>query len=86
MSKEGFSDLIVKAKASKPEKSIQKVVPEKSISTKKVVPEESINKDAKIFSFHIDKTILKKLKAKALEEDRSVKSIINESILNYLKQ
>lgn len=51
-----------------------------------MAPEESINKDAKIFSFHIDKTVLKKLKAKALEEDRSVKSIINESILNYLKQ
>ncbi|SDS99495.1 hypothetical protein SAMN05192545_2526 [Maribacter dokdonensis] len=75
MSKEEFNDLIVKVQASKPEKSIQKVA-----------PEESINKNAKIFSFHIDKTVLKKLKAKALEEDRSVKSIINESILNYLKQ
>ena len=74
MSKTEFNNLIAEARASKPDKSIQKVVPE--------LP---IDKNEKQFSFYIDKTVLKKLKAKALEEDRSVKAIINESIINYLK-
>ena len=73
MSKSEFNNLIAKARASKPDKSIQKVV-----------PETSIEKNEKQFSFYIDKTVLRKLKAKALEEDRSIKSIINESILEYL--
>ena len=73
MSKTEFNNLIAQARASKPDKSIQKVV-----------PETPIDKNEKQFSFYIDKTLLKKLKAKALEEDRSVKAIINESILNYL--
>ncbi|SHK64153.1 hypothetical protein SAMN04488007_3484 [Maribacter aquivivus] len=75
MSKNEFYSLIAKAQASKPNTSIQKVV-----------PEISITKNEKQFSFYIDKTILRKLKTKALEEDRSVKSIINESIHNYLNQ
>ena len=75
MSKTEFNNLIAQARASKPEKSIQKVV-----------PETSIDKNEKQFSFYIDKVLLRKLKSKALEEDRSVKSIINESILSYLSQ
>ncbi|MBT2161298.1 hypothetical protein [Zobellia barbeyronii] len=74
MSKTEFNNLIAEARASKPDKSIQKVVPE--------LP---IDKNEKQFSFYIDKTVLRKLKIKALEEDRSLKAIINESILNYLK-
>lgn len=75
MSKTEFNNLIAQARASKPDKSIQKVV-----------PETSIDKNEKQFSFYIDKVLLRKLKSKALEEDRSVKSIINESILSYLSQ
>ncbi len=73
MSKTEFNNLIAQARASKPDKSIQKVVPE--------IP---IDKNEKQFSFYIDKTVLRKLKTKALEEDRSIKSILNESIRNYL--
>lgn len=73
MSKTEFNNLIAQARASKPNKSIQKEVQE--------IP---IDKNEKQFSFYIDKTILKKLKSKALEEDRSLKSIINESIQKYL--
>lgn len=73
MSKTEFNNLIAQARASKPDKSIQKVV-----------PETPIDKNEKQFSFYIDKTVLRKLKEKALKEDRSVKSIINESIINYL--
>ncbi|APA64261.1 hypothetical protein [Maribacter sp. 1_2014MBL_MicDiv] len=75
MLKTEFNNLIAQARASKPDKSIQKVVPE--------IP---IDKNEKQFSFYIDKSILRKLKEKALEEDRSVKAIINESILIYLNQ
>ena len=74
MSKIELNSLIAQARASKPDKSIQKVV-----------PEMPIDKNEKQFSFYIDKTVLRKLKEKALEEDRSVKSIINESILSYLR-
>lgn len=75
MSKTEFNNLIAQARASKLDKSIQKVV-----------PETSIDKNEKQFSFYIDKTVLRKLKIKALEENRSVKSIINESIIKYLNQ
>ena len=71
MSKIELNSLIAQARASKPDKSIQKEMP--------------IDKNEKQFSFYIDKTVLRKLKEKALEEDRSVKSIINESILSYLR-
>ena len=73
MSKSEFNNLIAQARASKPDKSIQKVVPE--------IP---IDKNEKQFSFYIDETVLRRLKEKALKEDRSIKSIINESIINYL--
>ena len=73
MKKENFTDLIAKIQTNNVQTTIQKVI-----------PETPIDKNEKQFSFYIDKTLLKKLKAKALEEDRSVKAIINESILNYL--
>lgn len=75
MEKTEFNSLIAKARALKPDKTIQKVVPERTAP-----------KNEKQFSFYIDKTILRQLKSRALEEDRSLKAIINECILGYLKQ
>ncbi|CAG2531778.1 hypothetical protein MAR621_02306 [Maribacter dokdonensis] len=57
MSKTEFNNLIAQARASKLDKSIQKVV-----------PETSIDKNEKQFSFYIDKVLLRKLKSKALED------------------
>lgn len=67
-----INDLINRAKASSSNNRIQKVVP---IST---------NTDEVQFSFYIDKVLLKKLKLRALDEDESLKSIINKSIETYL--
>ncbi|MDO6818929.1 hypothetical protein [Zobellia sp. 1_MG-2023] len=75
MAKSEFDSLIAQARASQTKKTIQKIVPEKVKSS-----------NEKQFSFYIDKTILRQLKSRAIEEDRSLKAIINESILNYLKK
>lgn len=74
MKKESFDSLIDKVKSSKVKIPIQKVVSEK----------ESILNNSKQFSFYIDIDLLKRLKTKALEEDRSIKDIINSSIEDYL--
>ena len=74
MKKESFDSLIGKVKSSKVKIPIQKVVSEK----------ESILNNSKQFSFYIDVDLLKRLKTKALEEDRSIKDIINSSIEDYL--
>ncbi|CAZ96853.1 hypothetical protein [Zobellia galactanivorans] len=75
MAKSEFDSLIAQARASQPKKTIQKIVPEKVQSN-----------NEKQFSFYIDKTILKQLKSRAIEDDKSLKAIINESILNYLNK
>ncbi|EWH10559.1 Ribbon-helix-helix fold protein [Cellulophaga geojensis KL-A] len=74
MKKESFDSLLGKVKSSKIKIPIQKVVSEK----------ESILNNSKQFSFYIDVDLLKRLKTKALEEDRSIKDIINSSIEDYL--
>ena len=74
MEKQNFGDLINKAKANNKTKTIQKVVPIKEKETNEVQ-----------FSFYLDKTLLKQLKQRALNEDQSIKNIINKSVENYLK-
>lgn len=74
MEKQNFNDLINKAKANNQTKVIQKVVP---------VPAKE-NEEVQ-FSFYLDKNLLKKIKQHALNEDESIKSIINKALENYIK-
>lgn len=74
MEKQNFNDLINKAKANNQAKVIQKVVP--------IPPKE--NEEVQ-FSFYLDKNLLKKIKQQALNEDESIKSIINKALENYIK-
>ena len=73
MEKQNINDLIKKAKANNQPKTIQKVV---SVDKKE-------NNEVQ-FSFYLSKILLKQLKQKALNEDESIKNIINEAIKNYL--
>lgn len=70
-----IQNLIEKAKSSSTNASVQKVVPVKS----KMVNETQ-------FSFYLDKELLKKIKLLALNENESVKSIINQALENYLEK
>lgn len=74
MEKQNINELINKAKSSNQNKTIQKIVP---VTTKEI---EEIQ-----FSFYIEKKLLKKLKLKAIQEDTSMKQIVNNAIKNSLK-
>ncbi|OCK44204.1 hypothetical protein BA195_05840 [Tenacibaculum soleae] len=74
MEKQNFNDLINKAKANNQVKTIQKVVPIPVKETEEVQ-----------FSFYLDKNLLKKIKQRALNEDKSIKYIINKALENYIK-
>ena len=74
MEKQNFNDLIQKAKANNQTRTIQKVVPVSIKETEEVQ-----------FSFYLDKNLLKKIKQHALNEDESIKNIINKALENYLK-
>ena len=75
MEKTDFNELINKAKTSSKSntRAIQKVVP---LISKKAGEVQ--------FSFYIKKVLLKKLKLKALNENETIKSIINKSIETFL--
>ncbi|MDD7914096.1 hypothetical protein H9I45_00880 [Polaribacter haliotis] len=73
MEKQNISDLINKVKSNEQNKTTQKVLP---IAEKK---------DDVQFSFYIEKSLLKKLKQKALNNDVSIKSIIINAIENSFK-
>lgn len=73
MEKQNINDLINKAKSSNQQKAIQKIVP---IITKEV---EEIQ-----FSFYLEKALLKKLKFKALQEETSMKQLVNNAIKSFL--
>ena len=73
MEKQNINDLINKAKSSNQQKTIQKIVP---IVTKEI---EEVQ-----FSFYLEKELLKKLKLKALQEDTSMKQILNEAVRSFL--
>ncbi|CAL2080256.1 conserved hypothetical protein [Tenacibaculum dicentrarchi] len=74
MEKQNFNDLINKAKASNQTKTIQKVVPVSVKETEEVQ-----------FSFYLDKNLLKRIKQQALNQDESIKNIINKALENHLK-
>jgi len=69
-----MNELINKAKSSNKNKTIQKIVP---------VTAKEINEVQ--FSFYIEKELLKKLKLKALQEDTSMKQLVNNAIKKSLK-
>ena len=68
MEKQNIGDLINKVKTNEQNRTTQKVVP---------IPEK---RDDVQFSFYIEKSLLKKLKQKALNNDVSIKSIIINAI------
>ena len=74
MEKQNINDLINKAKSSNQQKAIQKIVP---IVTKEI---EEVQ-----FSFYIQKELLKKLKLTALQEDTSMKQIVNDALKESLR-
>ncbi|SDF26624.1 hypothetical protein [Cellulophaga baltica] len=74
MEKQKINELINKAKSSNQQKTIQKIVP---VTTKKI---EEVQ-----FSFYLEKVLLKKIKLKALQEDTSMKQIVNDAIKDSLK-
>jgi hypothetical protein len=74
MEKQNINELINKAKSNNQSKTIQKIVP---IAIKEI---EEIQ-----FSFYIEKSLLKKLKLKAIQEDTSMKQLVNNAIKNSLK-
>lgn len=74
MAKEEINSLIDDVMASNQKKAIQRVVPVK----------EKTNSEVQ-FSFYLEKELLKKIKLHALQEEESIKSIINKALENYLK-
>lgn len=74
MEKQNINDLINKAKSSNQQKTIQKIVPVSSNNTEEVQ-----------FSFYIEKELLKKLKLKSLNEETSMKQLVNNAIKKFLK-
>ncbi|WP_341221996.1 hypothetical protein [Polaribacter atrinae] len=74
MEEQNMNQLINKAKSSNRNKTIQKIVP---------VTAKEINEVQ--FSFYIEKELLKKLKLKALQEDTSMKQLVNNAIKKSLK-
>lgn len=73
MDKSNFSQLINKAKASPTTNVIQKVMPLKT----------KINTEVQ-FSFYLEKELLKELKLYAIDNDISIKAVINSSINQFL--
>lgn len=74
MIKHNLKDLINKAKASSQNKTIQKVTPIRKTEEKEIQ-----------FSFYLSKQLLKQLKQKALDNDESIKNIINDALKGYLE-
>ncbi|WP_405606228.1 hypothetical protein [Polaribacter sp. Asnod1-A03] len=74
MEKQNINELINKAKSSNQSKTIQKIVP---IAVKET---EEIQ-----FSFYIEKELLKKVKLKAVQQETSMKQLVNNAIKKFLK-
>ncbi|OAB26920.1 hypothetical protein SAMN05444395_11829 [Flavobacterium fryxellicola] len=74
MEKQSINDLINKAKSSNPQKTIQKIVP---IISKEI---EEVQ-----FSFYLEKELLKKLKLKALQQEISMKQLVNNAIKAFIE-
>ena len=73
MKSDNINDLINKVKSNNEQNKIQKIVP---VSVKEI---EEIQ-----FSFYIEKDLYKKLKLKAINEEISMKDIINEALRKFI--
>ena len=73
MKSENINDLINKVKSNNEQNKIQKIVP---IVIKEI---EEIQ-----FSFYIEKELYKKLKLKAINEEMSMKEIMNEALRKFI--
>lgn len=73
MEKPNISGLIDRVKSENKETPIQKVIPVKITSKIEIQ-----------FSFYIEKELLRKVKFNALENDVSIKSVINNALKHHL--
>lgn len=73
MKSENINDLINQVKSNNEQYIIQKIVP---ISNKEI---EEIQ-----FSFYIEKELYKKLKLKAINQELSMKEIVNEALRKFI--
>lgn len=74
MREQNLSDLIQKAKESKPKTPLQETVPIK----------RKLSDKEKQCSFYLSEELYKKIKLRALQEDTTIKTIITKSIETYL--
>ena len=73
MKSDNINDLISKVKSNNEQNKIQKIVP---VSIKEI---EEIQ-----FSFYIEKELYKKLKLKSINEEMSMKEIVNEALRKFI--
>lgn len=73
MKSDNINDLINKVKSNNEQNKIQKIVP---VSIKEI---EEIQ-----FSFYIEKELYKKLKLKSINEEMSMKEIVNEALRKFI--
>lgn len=73
MKSDNINDLINKVKSNNEQNKIQKIVP---VSIKEI---EEIQ-----FSFYIEKELYKKLKLKSINEEMSMKEIMNEALRKFI--
>ena len=73
MKSENINDLINQVKSNNEQNKIQKIVP---VSIKEI---EEIQ-----FSFYIEKELYKKLKLKSINEEMSMKEIMNEALRKFI--
>ena len=73
MKLDNINDLISKVKSNNEQNKIQKIVP---VSIKEI---EEIQ-----FSFYIEKELYKKLKLKSINEEMSMKEIMNEALRKFI--
>lgn len=73
MKSDNINDLISKVKSNNEQNKIQKIVP---VSIKEI---EEIQ-----FSFYIEKELYKKLKLKSINEEMSMKEIMNEALRKFI--
>ena len=75
MKKDNFQNLINLAKEQNQPKALQKVVPVKVSSSDEIQ-----------FSFYIEKSLLKKIKQTSINDETSIKKIINSALIEYLEK
>ena len=73
MKSDNINDLISKVKSNNEQNKIQKIVP---VSIKEIEETQ--------FSFYIEKELYKKLKLKSINEEMSMKEIMNEAIRKFI--